>query len=154
MLPNGLTLGQESLCQNIVAGMPHGEAYREAYNAGQLKPQAVYSRLFHTLQSPRVKARLEELWREREIVASHTASQLRLFVAERLMIEATKADNPASTRVRAIELVGKLGGVGAFEIPAGEQTAAAADKTQLMARLERMLSTAEQDAVGRKAADY
>lgn len=152
-LPNGLTMGMESLCQNIVAGMPHGEAYRDAYQAKNLKPAAVYSRLYHVLKHPQVQARLQELWAEREAIASHTPQQLRLFVLERLMIEATNGHNTGSTRVRAVELIGKLGGVRAFEEEGQAKSAGALDKGELVQRLSALLGEAVETKAGRSALD-
>lgn len=152
-LPNGLTMGMESLCQNIVAGMPHGEAYRDAYQAKHLKPAAVYSRLYHVLKHPQVQARLQELWAEREAIASHTPQQLRLFVLERLMIEATNAGNTGSTRVRAVELIGKLGGVRAFEEEGKANPGSEMDKADLVQRLSALLGEAVETKAGKAVLD-
>lgn len=114
-LPHGLTLKQEQFCQNIIAGMTHAQAYRDAYDCHNLKPAVVYQRAYAVKLSPRVKRRLEELWAIREARLSHTPAELRLFVQERLMIEATSAENSGSVRVRAAELLGRMGKVALFE---------------------------------------
>lgn len=114
-LPHGLTLKQEQFCQNIIAGMTHAQAYRDAYDCHNLKPAVVYQRAYAVKLSPRVKRRLEELWAIREARLSHTPAELRLFVQERLMVEALNPDNSGSVRVRAVELIGKMGKVALFE---------------------------------------
>lgn len=114
-LPHGLTIRQEQFCQNVMAGMTHAQAYREAYNCHHIKPAVVYARAYAVATNPRAKKRMEELWALREGRLSHTPAQLRLFVQERLMIEALKEDNPASVRVRAVELIGKIGRVRVFD---------------------------------------
>jgi hypothetical protein len=114
-LPHGLTLKQEQFCQNIIAGMTHAQAYRDAYDCHNLKPAVVYQRAYAVKLSPRVKRRLEELWAIREARLSHTPAELRLFVQERLMVEALNPENSGSVRVRAVELIGKMGKVALFE---------------------------------------
>lgn len=114
-LPHGLTIRQEQFCQNIMAGMTHAQAYRDAYDCHNIKPAVVYQRAYAVKLSPRVKRRLEELWAIREARLSHTPAELRLFVQERLMIEALNPDNSGSVRVRAVELIGKMGKVALFE---------------------------------------
>lgn len=114
-LPHGLTLRQEQFCQNVMAGMTHAQSYRDAYNCHNIKPAVVYQRAYSVATNPRVRKRMETLWEMREGRLSHTPAQLRLFVQERLMIEALKDDNPASVRVRAVELIGKIGRVRLFE---------------------------------------
>lgn len=114
-LPHGLTIRQEQFCQNIMAGMTHAQAYRDAYDCHNIKPAVVYQRAYAVKLSPRVRRRLEELWAIREARLSHTPAELRLFVQERLMIEALNPDNSGSVRVRAVELIGKMGKVALFE---------------------------------------
>ena len=113
-LPNGLTLKQEQFCQNVMAGMSHAEAYRDAYDCRHLKPAVVYQRAYTVVINPRVKARLDQLWVLREGRLSHTPAQMRLFIQERLHLEAVSPDNPPSVRVRALELMGKIGRVSLF----------------------------------------
>lgn len=154
-LPNGLTLGQESFCQNIMGGMTHAEAYREAYNARNIKPAVVYQRAYLLTQSPKVQARLSELWTEREAKLSLTGAQLRLWVTERLMIEATDKNNTGSTRVRAVELVGKIGRVNLFAPEDSEGNAQhTTDKAKLEQRLKALLDQAQAEAKGKRLADY
>lgn len=114
-LPHGLTLRQEMFCQNVMSGMTHAQAYRDAYQCHNMKPAVVYARAYAVATNPRVSRRMSQLWELREGRLSHTPAQLRLFVQERLMIEALKEDNPAGVRVRAAELIGKIGRVSLFE---------------------------------------
>jgi hypothetical protein len=92
-----------------------------------------------------VKRRLEQLWAEREGRLSHTNAQLRLFVRDRLLIEAQDERNPPSVRVRAVELIGKIGGVAIFESDTGKPV----DNQGANALLQRIESIMEH---GRKLA--
>lgn len=137
-LPHGLTIRQEQFCQNVMAGMTHAQAYRDAYNCHNLKPAVVYSRAYTVATNQRVVKRLEILWQQREGRLSHTPAQLRLFVQERLMIEALREDNPASVRVRSVELIGKIGRVRLFESD-GEKAPENQSVDDLMKRIAPLL---------------
>lgn len=138
-LPNGLTLRQEQFAQNVMAGMSHAQAYRDAYNCHNLKPAVVYNRAYSVAINPRVRARTEALWAEREGRLSHTPAQLRLFVQERLHLEATNPDNPAGVRVRALELIGKIGRVKLFE-PEQQEGEKNQDVASILKRLGPLLA--------------
>jgi hypothetical protein len=61
-----------------------------------------------------VKTRVNMLVRERSRESTHDAARIKAKVIERLQLEAEDKKNPASVRVRALELLGKLTDVAAF----------------------------------------
>jgi phage terminase small subunit len=57
----GLTAKQEKFCQGIVAGLSQADAYRQAYDAGGMKPETVQSKASILMADGKVRARVEEL---------------------------------------------------------------------------------------------
>jgi hypothetical protein len=86
---------------------------------------------------------MQALWEQREGRLSHTPAQLRLFVQERLMIEALSTDNPASVRVRAVELIGKIGRVRLFETE-GDKPPDNQSLEQILARIAPLIELGKQ----------
>ena len=69
------------------------------------------------------------------------------------MIEATNAGNTGSTRVRAVELIGKLGGVRAFEEEGKANPGSEMDKADLVQRLSALLGEAVETKAGKAVLD-
>ena len=109
----GLTRKQEIFAKLVAEGSTLAAAYREAYEAQNMKPNTIFRSASLLMDKPQIAARVKALVREQEERDQHDAARIRRFVIERLHIEAENADN-ASARIRALELLGKLSDVGAF----------------------------------------
>ena len=116
-------------------------AYREVYDAEGMRPASVHSEASKLVSNPKIAARIERLTAQKEQDHRTEGARLREFVRERLILEATDADS-ASSRVRAVELLGKLAGVQAFDAERLEQTvisSSAEAEVELESALEEAL---------------
>jgi hypothetical protein len=110
----GLTVKQEAFCQAVAVGNTLSASYRAAYNAENMSPETVFSHASRMMARDTVKARVNMLVRERSRETTHDSARIKAKVIERLQLEAEDKKNPASVRVRALELLGKLTDVAAF----------------------------------------
>jgi hypothetical protein len=123
-LPNGLTEKQEAFCMGVFSGLSFSDAYREAYDAENMKPATIH-RQAHELV---IKQRMQSLSRSD-------------FVLKRLQDEAMNSDNSDGARVRALELLGKSVALFTDKVETEDKTErdAATIKSELQAKLDRLL---------------
>ena len=62
-----LTLKREAFAQAVANGKTQADAYREAFNAANMKPETIWSKASELMADGKVAARVEEL---RELLAS------------------------------------------------------------------------------------
>jgi hypothetical protein len=110
----GLTAKQEVFAQAVSNGLTLADAYRAAYEASDMKEATIWSESSRLMANPRVTARIGQLIRAKEQETLNEAVELRRMVIQRLTREAEIAE-PASARIRALELLGKLDMVGLFK---------------------------------------
>ncbi len=143
---NGLTAKQEAFAQGVGSrGETLAAAYRAAYDAAGMSPPAVHVAACRLMDNAAVALRVNALVAAKQAKASHDAARIKAHVIERLHAESIDPDNPPAARVRSLELLGKLSGVGAFiERVATEQAEPApADlAATLEARLRAVLGKA------------
>jgi phage terminase small subunit len=125
--PSGKLTGKQfSYVQAILRGANQSDAYREAYNAQNMSDQAIWTEAGRLFRHPEVSRRVTAGRAAQERQAVHTGASLRLHVEKELFALSTKAESDQS-RLRALELLGKLDKVGAFTERvaqvSGEQTA-------------------------------
>lgn len=111
---NGFTVKQEAFCQNMADLMTGADAYRKAYNADNMAPHTIHNEACKLLARPDIAARINTLIEQKRARSSHDAARIKASVIERLQIEANDSKNPASVRVRALELLGKMTDVSLF----------------------------------------
>ena len=137
-----LTAKQEKFTRLVAEGNTLAGAYREAYDAENMKPNTIFSSASRLMDKPQIAARVKVLVRAQEEDSQHDAARIRRFVIERLHIEAENADN-ASARIRALELLGKLSDVGAFveriETDIKDERTAAEIEAELKSELAALL---------------
>lgn len=56
-----LTVKQEKFCQGVAKGLTYSGAYREAYDAGKMKPETINRVATDLMKSPKITARIEKL---------------------------------------------------------------------------------------------
>ncbi len=136
---NGLTAKQEAFAQGVGSrGETLAVAYRAAYDATNMAPATIHAEACRLMANPLIAARVNALVKARQASAQHDAARIKAHVIERLHAESIDPDNPPAARVRSLELLGKLSGVGAFiERVATEQAEAA--PADLAATLEARL---------------
>jgi hypothetical protein len=96
------------------------------------------------MSDPRISSRIDEIKALKEAGERLDSAKIRAHVIARLHIESLDPDSSPASRIRALELLGKLGGVGAFEKPSEEasvsQDAEAVSKA-LRDKLESLMKT-------------
>ena len=110
---HGLTVKQERFAQAYVRTGKASEAYREAYDAGKMKPATVWTEASLLLDNPKVAARVDRLNAEIERKNRLNGDKLRETVRTGLLHEAQTAES-ASARIAALKLLGELTDVQAF----------------------------------------
>jgi len=105
-----LTPKQQHFCRAVVApGNTLSDAYREAYNADNMKP-ATINREAHALMSdPKITARVESLQRaaDRTFIAAGLSDRERVLTKLRDVLEASEGGPVVTAQLRAAELLGK-----------------------------------------------
>lgn len=138
----GLTVKQLAFCDNMAENMTGADAYRKAYNAENMAPHTIHNEACKLLARPDITARINALIERKRMKSSHDAARIKASVIERLQIEANDIKNPASVRVRALELLGKMTDVSLFtdriETKAVDDRSADAIKEELQQRLAKL----------------
>lgn len=135
---NKLTIKQERFCQEVASGKTLTASYRTAYDCANMSPDTIMSHASRLMADDRIATRVNELVTAKRARESHDAARIRAHVIERLQIESLDAESSASARIRALELLGRLGGVAAFEKPS-DDTQAPTDADSLSATLQDKL---------------
>jgi len=103
---NGLTAKQEAFAQGVVKGLTLADAYRQAYDAENMKEASIYNEASRLMDHPQISQRVSGLIKAQEERTLHDHARLKRLVLERLHNEAMNADSD-SARIRALELLGK-----------------------------------------------
>lgn len=136
---NKLTTKQERFAQEVASGKTLTESYRLAYDASNMQTDTIQAQASRLMADHRIAARVNEIFGAKKARESHDAARIRAHVIERLQIESIDPESSASARIRALELLGRLGGVAAFEKPS-DDTQAPADADSLAATLQDKIS--------------
>jgi hypothetical protein len=135
-----LTGKQLAFVQEILKGANQSDAYRLAYNAENMSPQAIWTEAGRLFRHPGVSRRITAGRAAQERQALHTGASLRLHVERKLFDLSTTADSDQS-KLRALELLGKLSKVGAFTERV-EQVNDQLSPKEIEAELKALLETA------------
>ena len=137
-----LTGKQEAFAKLVASGSMLSDAYRECYSADNMKSSTLWSEACRLAQNPKVSARIKDIQADME--QSHRTRLLRReeWVLKSLQEEAVSADN-ASSRIRALELVGKTVGMFTDRIEQAETSERSASEIEkeLTARLDRLIGS-------------
>jgi len=135
-----LTAKQEGFAQKVSRGAVLSDAYRECYSADTMKDSTVWTEACKLAQHPKVSKRIKELQEEIEQDRRTIERRREEWVLKRLQEEADQADN-ASSRIRALELVGKTIGMFTDRIEQADETQRTASEIEkeLEAKLSRLL---------------
>ena len=137
-----LTGKQEAFAKLVAGGAVLSDAYRECYSADTMKDSTVWSEACRLAQNPKVSARIKDIQADME--QDHRTRLLRReeWVLKSLQEEAVSADN-ASSRIRALELVGKTVGMFTDRIEQAETSERSASEIEkeLKARLDRLIGS-------------
>ena len=141
-----LTVKQEAFCQAMASGLypSQSAAYRVAYDAEDMLPTSINCEASKIMANPNIAQRIEELKALKQAGERLDHAKIRAHVIARLHIESLDPDSSPASRIRALELLGKLGGVGAFERPSEEASVSQDAETvskALKAKLESLMKT-------------
>ena len=107
-MANNLTVKQEKFIQGLIKGLSQREAYKQAYNAENMKDNTIDRKAHELLKVGKVKARHDELKdkvvKEIEEEGIFTATEVLKGIAD--IIQATKKNDP-KTALKGYEMYGK-----------------------------------------------
>ena len=106
-----LTPKQSAFAGFIADGESQISAYRKAYSAGKMSDASIRVEASKIALNERVKAHIDALRQDKATAVKSQEKVRKSWVLERLRDEALDLENPASTRVRALELLGKSSGL-------------------------------------------
>ena len=137
-----LTGKQEAFAKLVAGGAVLSDAYRECYAADTMKDSTVWSEACRLAQNPKVSARIKDIQADMEADRRTIERRREEWVLKRLSEEADQADN-ASSRIRALELVGKTVGMFTDRIEQAEtaERSASEIEKELKARLDRLIGS-------------
>ena len=143
-----LTAAQKTLVAALAAGATKREAFQQAYPNRKSSPKNIAAEACHVAASPNVRAALAQQQAMDRVRYSQNPSQIREWLTDQLQHEARTAQRPGD-RLRALELLGKLSQVGAFETRSVVEHRKAPDdmRQALLAKLARLGGVVDVQAV-------
>lgn len=136
----GLTPKQEQFALMVAEGKTLADAYRLSHNVGpDTAPKTIYRRSQELADKPAIAARINQEVERRERVAIHDNEATRKLLREFLQEMMLDPEKPPATRVKAAELLGKVGGVSLFQ-ERPEQIKAKAQSKEQLEELEKRLA--------------
>ena len=110
-----LTQKQLNFCELICDGYTKADAFRKAYDVGvDTKEKSVHEMASKTFNNIKVMGRIKAIQNQRMEDQRMLAIKRSEFIMRALEKEATDMDNNSSSRIRALELMGKSSDVGLF----------------------------------------
>jgi hypothetical protein len=109
--PNGVSPKQSAFAAFVVEGDSYTEAYRKAYDAAKMSDQVVWNASSRLAKNEKVIAYITALKKKDATAVAAHEKLSKAWILERLQGEAQNDKNPAATRVRALELLGKTSGL-------------------------------------------
>lgn len=106
-----LTPKQMAFAGFVAKGINYSESYRKAYGAENYSKSSLAVEASRMMKDERVQRAVEDLKAERRDTKKAHKKLTGKWILERLVDEAMNDSNPPSTRVRALELLGKSEGV-------------------------------------------
>lgn len=101
-----LTVKQEKFVQNILNGMTQRQAYKDAYNAENMKDETIDSEACMLLKDQKVAERYQELLKEMEKKAVMSALEKRKLLKDMILNE----KNSMGDRLKALDIDNKMSG--------------------------------------------
>ncbi len=92
---NDLTPKQIHFCQAVVSGCTMSDAYREAYNADNMKPASIHREASVLMSNPTVTQRVERLQRQKDraVVATSVSDRERVLTKLRSLMDSAKTES-------------------------------------------------------------
>ena len=110
-----LTQKQLNFCELICDGYTKADAFRKAYDVGaDTKEKSVHEMASKTFNNIKVVSRIKAIQHQRAEDQRMLAIKRSEFIMKQLEKEAMDLDNNSSSRIRALELMGKSNNVNLF----------------------------------------
>jgi len=109
--PPTITPKQSAFAGFVAKGHSYAEAYRKAYDASKMSKQVVWNNSSKLAKNPRVKEAIEGLKADTKVVRQAHEKLNNDWIIQKLRAEAVDDTNSPSNRIRALELLGKAGGL-------------------------------------------
>ncbi len=106
-----MTPKQSAFAGFVAEGDSLSEAYRKAYNTAKMSENVVNNEASALAKNPKVKDAIEALKSQSRSAHNSHQKLSNDWIVQKLQDEAMNDRNPAATRVRALELLGKTGGL-------------------------------------------
>ena len=119
-MATNLTAKQESFAQAIVDGLNQSDAYRHAYETGNMKPETVWNNAYMLMQDSEVSARIQAL---RDQVAD-ASTAARAWNVDRIVQE-------SETNLRLGRFLGQIGAANGAITTIGKATGILTDKVDI-----------------------
>jgi phage terminase small subunit len=107
----GLTVKQRKFCENVVSGMNLSDAYRNSYDAENMKPASVHRRACELMTNGKVKACVQAIGEARRRIVEVSTVSDRDMLIRLLRSWSTGEESATSSQLRAAELLGKACGL-------------------------------------------
>ena len=106
-----MTPKQSAFAGFVAEGDSLSVAYRKAYNTAMMSENVVNNEASALAKNPKVKDAIEALKLQSRSAHNSHQKLSNDWIVQKLQDEAMNDRNPAATRVRALELLGKTGGL-------------------------------------------
>tara|TARA_R110000744_G_scaffold42546_4_gene95996 strand:+ start:75 stop:533 length:459 start_codon:yes stop_codon:yes gene_type:complete len=106
-----ITPKQSAFATFVAQGDNNTEAYRKAYNTAKMSEQVIRNSACKLAKNERVQEAIKSLKVENKAKTQAHEKLTNDWIVEQLQDEALNEKNPPATRVRALELLGKSGGL-------------------------------------------
>lgn len=100
----GVTAKEEAFAQAVASGLSQSEAFRRSHDAEGMKSDTVHRQAVRVATRDRVRARIDQLLKEKEGVGLHDRRKALAWALERLQKEAESAETDGA-RVQAVALI-------------------------------------------------
>ena len=115
-----LTPKQEKYVQNLIKGMSQREAYKNSYDAKNMKDETIDSKACELLKKDKIKERYEELQEKADNEAIMSAIERKKWltdvitgeIKEKIFLDGVQAERDAylSDKMKAMEILNKMSG--------------------------------------------
>lgn len=139
-----LTAKQEAFAQGVARGLTLADAYRQAYDAINMKPGQVYTEASHLVKEPKINHRVAELAESYSRITQHDPKSLKRVALETILAVASDPRAKHSDRLKAAELLGKVHTVQLFtdnQLKTGDGMSEEQVKSRLELVLTRLQAT-------------
>jgi len=135
----GLTVKQRKFCENVVSGMNLSDAYRNSYDAENMKPASIHRRACELMTNGKVKACVEALGEARRRIVEVSTVSDRDMLIKLLRSWSTGEESATSSQLRAAELLGKACGLYRDVVEDHRERPAQAIAAELESKLSSLL---------------